>query len=84
MCGIVFQCVRRMREMATSASPKSRPTEFATFSKSQSSSSRPTPLAPFKRPSINDTKPVSSPTMHQSFAIPALSTASSSSSAGTS
>nr|XP_058970170.1 integrator complex subunit 12-like [Pocillopora verrucosa] len=73
------QCVRRMREMASSASPKSRPTESATFSKPLSSSHRPVPLAPFKRPSINETKPISSPTMHQSFAIPALSTASSSS-----
>ncbi|KAL9979375.1 hypothetical protein ACROYT_G017029 [Oculina patagonica] len=79
------QCVRRMREMASSASPKSRPTESATSSRSHSSSSRPIPLAPFKRQSsISDTKPVSSPTMHQSFAIPALSTASSTSSSSSS
>lgn len=74
------QCVKRMREMASSASPKSRPAESTTSSKPVSLSSRPTPMASFKRPSISDVKPISSTAMHQSFAIPALSTNTTSSS----
>lgn len=72
-CG---QCVRRMREMASSTSPKTRPAETTTScnSKPLASTSRPNPMTSFKRPSISDVKPSSSTAMHQSFAIPALST----------
>ncbi|CAH3136322.1 unnamed protein product [Porites lobata] len=80
------QCVRRMREMASSASPKSRPAESAVSSRPHVPLSRPTPMTSFKRPSISEIKPSPSPTTHQSFAIPALSsnTALSSSSPATS